>query len=90
MASREPKYSKEEFERRGEQLFEQEIRSKLTGEDARKFVAIDIESGDFEVAEDSLAATERLLARRPDAQIWMRRVGAKVVHRLGTTRRDDL
>jgi hypothetical protein len=34
-----------------------------------KIVAIDVDTGAFEVAEDTLTASQRLLTRYPDAQI---------------------
>lgn len=80
------KYDKDEFARRGEELFEREIRAKVTGEDPRKMVLIDIESGDFEVDFDELAASDRLRARHPEAQVWMRRVGSRISRRIGGVR----
>ena len=44
MAIRQPRYSKEEFARRGDQIYEQEIRPNVAAEDHGKYVAIDIES----------------------------------------------
>jgi hypothetical protein len=38
-------------------------------------VAIDIETGDFEVGDERRMAWEGLYARRPDAQIWIERIG---------------
>ena len=52
-------------------------------EDDGKFVAIDIESRAFEVDDDEMEAGDRLLARVPEAQIWMVRVGSRYVHRFG-------
>ncbi len=46
-------------------------------------MAIDIESGNYEVDRDDFAATERLLARCPDAQIWLARVGQPAAYRMG-------
>ena len=89
MARREPKYPKEEFERRGEELFEQSIRAQVAGEDPLDFVAIDIDTGKFEVDSSSMVATERLISRQPNAQIWMRRVASKVVLRIGGGMRND-
>lgn len=43
----------------------------------------DIETGAFEVANDSLAAAKQLLIRYPDAQIFGIRIGHRAVHRLG-------
>ena len=78
-----PRYSKEEFAKRGEALFENEICSTLKGKNPRDFVLIDIETGEFEVDPDEDAASDRLTARVPDAQIWMRRVGSRIARRFG-------
>ncbi len=42
-----------------------------------------IESGAYEIDADELAASDRLLARKPDAQMWLRRVGSRYAHRFG-------
>jgi hypothetical protein len=44
MPSAERRYSKEEFARLGDAIFESDVRSRLKAEDDGKFVAIDIES----------------------------------------------
>lgn len=89
MASTKRRYPKEEFVRRGDALYENEVRPRLTAADKNKFVAIDIETGMHEIAEDELAACDRLRARVPDAQIWMVRVGSRYVHRFGGRERSD-
>jgi hypothetical protein len=89
MSRRTPKYPKEEFERRGEELFEQTIRAQVAGIAPEHYVAIDIDTGNFEVDADSIEASHRLIARNPDAQIWMRCVGSKVVFRVGSSIRHD-
>jgi len=83
MATTKRRYSKEEFARRGDAIYEKEIRPKLKPEDEGSFVAIDIETRAFEIDEDEMKAGDRLLARVPDAQIWMVRVGSRYVHRFG-------
>jgi hypothetical protein len=75
MATTQPRYSKEEFARRGDAIYEKEILPRLTAKDAGKFLAIDIETGDFEIASDEMKAGDKLRRRLPDAQIWMVRVG---------------
>jgi hypothetical protein len=74
MAVRQRRYPKEEMAKRGEAIFQQEIRPKLTHEKKKDFVAIDIESGAYEIDSNEMTATDRLLDRIPNAQIWMRRV----------------
>ena len=83
MTQRRPRHSKEEFARRGEEIFERDIRPRLGGADDEQFVLIDIETGDYEIDADEQAAFQRLQARRPDAQVWMRRVGSPYARRFG-------
>lgn len=81
MAFAKRRYSKEDFARRGDDRFENEVRPLLTADDDGKFAAIDIDSGLHEIAADELEACDRLRARVPAAQIWMVRIGARHVHR---------
>ena len=83
MASTKRRYSKEEFARRGDALYETVVRPQLKTDDEGKFAAIDIETGMYEIAADELEAGNRLRARIPEAQIWLVRVGSRYVHRFG-------
>lgn len=82
-----PRYSKEEFARRGDEIYDRDILPKLKPEDDGKIVAIDIETGNYEIDRDVLTASDRLAARHSDAQIWLRRVGSTYVYRFGGYRR---
>jgi hypothetical protein len=77
----------EEFARRGEEIFEREIKRAVKGKNPRNFVAIDITTGAFEVDANERAATERLYARLPDALPWLRRVGSPFAYHFGGHRR---
>lgn len=83
MVIRQPRYSKEEFARRGDEIYETQVRSQVEEGNHGKIVAIDIETGDFEVDQGEIAACDRLEARRPDAQIWIVRIGSRHVRRFG-------
>jgi hypothetical protein len=83
MADIQRRYSKEEFARRGDAIYEREVRPQLKARDDGKFAAIDIESGEFAVDADELKACRKLRKRVPEAQIWMVRVGSPYVHRIG-------
>jgi hypothetical protein len=83
MASTKRRYSKDEFARRGDAIYENDIRPQLTADDEGKFAAIDIETGAYEIAADELAACDGLRVRAPEAQIWMVRIGSRSVHRFG-------
>ncbi|HEX5272931.1 MAG TPA: hypothetical protein VFW33_20680, partial [Gemmataceae bacterium] len=78
-----------EFARRGDAMYEQEVRPHLKAADEGKFAAIDIESGQFTIDVDELKAGDKLRKRIPGAQIWMVRVGSRSVHRIGTRVRRD-
>src|SRR5438445_11786001 len=83
MAMQQPRYTKEEHARKGTDLYEQKVRPLVEAGNKGKIVAIDIDSGAFELAEDGLTAANRLLASCPDAQIWCVRIGYPAVHRFG-------
>jgi hypothetical protein len=83
MAVRQPRYSKEEFAQRGDEIYESQIRSQVEEGNHGKIVAIDIETGAFEVAEDVVTASDRLLCKYPDAQTWFIRIGHRAVYHFG-------
>jgi hypothetical protein len=80
------KYSKEEFARRGNEIYETQVRPQVEEGNHGKIVAIDIDTGAFELAKDTMTASDKLLERYPDAQIWRVRIGHKGVHRFGLVR----
>ena len=84
MTVRQPRYSKEEFARRGNEIYESQVRSQVEAGNHGKIVAIDIETGAFEVADTPIAATDRLYERHPDAQPWVIRIGHRAVFRFGS------
>jgi len=84
MTVRQPRYSKEEFAQRGDALYQSQIRSQVEEGNHGKIVAIDIETGVFEVADDTIAATDLLYDRVPDAQPWVIRIGHRTVYRFGS------
>jgi hypothetical protein len=83
MTTRQPRYSKEEHARRGNEMYEQQVRPQVEAGNHGRIVAIDVDTGAFELDKDPLVACERLLARLPDAQIWCVRIGHSGVHRFG-------
>ncbi len=84
MTVRQPRYSKEEFAQRGDALYESQIRSQVEEGNHGKIVAIDIETGVFEVADTTMIAVDRLYEREPDAQPWVIRIGHRSVFRFGS------
>ena len=83
MVIRRPLYSKEEFARRGDEIYESTIRPQVEADNYGKIVAIDIETGTFAIADNTLTASQKLLAKCPHAQTWVVRIGHRAVHRFG-------
>lgn len=72
-----------EVARLGDSIYDREIAPRATSEDAGSFVAIDVDSGAYEIAPGELSAIDRLRMRKPDAQLFLRRVGVPYTHRFG-------
>ncbi len=83
MLVRKPRYSKAEFARRGRALYDQRIRALVEPAHNGRIVAIDIDTGEFAVADDVIAACEPLIAKNAEAQLWTVRAGHRAVHRIG-------
>jgi hypothetical protein len=72
-----------EIAERGQALFEREIGPQLDVSAHGKFVVLDIETGSYEIDADELAALKRARARRPEAPLYLVRVGFPTAYRLG-------
>lgn len=79
---RHPLYSKEEFARLGDDIYNK-LRQQIEKNNFGKIVAIDIQTGEFEIAQDTMTATKKLYDKLPDAQPWVVRIGYRAVHRFG-------
>ena len=78
-----PRYSKSVFAERGKAIYENDIRPLLKAKDVGKFLAIDIETGDYAISSAEMKAGDKLLVRIPDAQIWMVRIGYATTRSFG-------
>lgn len=87
MSAVRPKYSQKEFARRGDAIFEKSVKPLIPPGHDDDFVLIDIDSGAFEYDADERAAADRLEARKPNAQVWMRKVNSRFSRRFGATRK---
>lgn len=86
MFKRGPRYSGEVMQQRGEEIYNRDILPSTTPGDKGKYVAIDIETGMFEMDDDDMKAVYRLYDRRPEAQPWMLRIGYRYLEKLGPYR----
>ena len=83
LMKRERRFDKEEFTRRGEEIYRQTVRPVVEAGNNGRIVVIDIETGAYEIADDVLTATNCLYARRPTPQPWAVRIGYPAVYRFG-------
>ena len=67
---------------RGKQIYADVVLPKTTTDDEGKFVAIDVDSGEYELDRDDDTAIDRLLDRLPKAHIWLARVGHRTAYRM--------
>lgn len=76
-------YAADEVARRAKEIYEREIRVGVEPEHAGRYLAVDVESGDYEIADEALAATRALRGRKPAAVAYLMRVGRPTAYRLG-------
>jgi hypothetical protein len=83
MAQTKRRYTNEEIARRGDEIYDSTVQPKLKKKDIDRFVAIDVETGEFEIGDTEMEAYDRLHARVPNAQTWLRRAGRRYLHTFG-------
>jgi hypothetical protein len=80
------KHRLDELAKLGDEIFERHIEPSLRPEGHGKFVAIYVDSGDYEINEDDYTAVTRLLERKPEADGWLIRAGYPAAYRIGVCR----
>lgn len=79
-----PLISSQEAMQRGYALYEQQIRRQVETEpNLGKIVVIDVETGDYEVDKDAMAATDRAYTKHPGAALLRLRIGHDAVDTFG-------
>ena len=78
-----PARSQEPLAGRGEDIYNRALRSLLEANHKGEIVAIDIETGEYELGANVLLASKALRARNPDAKIWAVKMGCRAAHRIG-------
>ena len=81
MANDTRRRTRDEVGRLGQEIYERRVLPTLRPEDDGKTVAIDVDSEEFEIDPDDYTAISRLWERKPEAEIWHRRVGRMVTIR---------
>ena len=80
------KINYEEIDRRGIEIYETKLRKLLsTSENIGKLLSIDVESGDYEIADDLLLSGRNLRKRHPNALMYGVKIGYDAVLAVGGT-----
>ncbi len=81
-----PDLSSKEIAQRGKELYQQRLRTHVeTADNIGKIIAIDLNTGDYAIDKDLLAAYNRLKAKHPNTVTWIKRVGYDAVYAIGGT-----
>ncbi len=79
----ESRYTPDEIADRAHEIYEHDIRARVEPESLGKFLVVDIESGDYEIDEDELAATLRSELKHPDGVRFLIRIGSDTAYTVG-------
>jgi hypothetical protein len=82
-----PKYTSEEIAQRGQAIYDQQIRAHVETTHRGKFLVLNIDTEEYEVDRDELAALQRARAKNPDGAFYILRIGATATYRLGRKQR---
>ena len=79
-----PRRPREETARLGKEIYDRDIRRQVEADHHGEIVAIDVDSGNWTVADGEIAAVDRLRAMRPSAvNVLCERVGYRALRRFG-------
>lgn len=79
-------YTSDEIVRRGQALYDRVIRAQVEPGHRGKFLVLDIDTGDYEIDLNEVAALKRAKARNPGAALYILRVGDPTAYRVGGPR----
>lgn len=77
------RFTSEQIVELGEEIYAQKLLDQLEPQHDGKFLALDVETGEYELDEDKLAAIDRARSKRADAPLYILRVGHPTAVKLG-------
>lgn len=80
----------QEIVRRGEAIYGERIRPVVERDAFGKYVSVDVETGEWEMADELLTTTDRLHARHPGALLYSTRVGYAGLAKMGFGHRNGM
>jgi len=80
---RHPNLSPEDICSKGQAYYEEHLRLQVEKTSRGKILVLDIETGEYEIDSDHLAAARRVRAKHPDATLFAVRIGASAFGTIG-------
>lgn len=79
-----PDTERSETARRGEEIYERDIKPTLGEDQDGRYVAIDVDTGRWTIADTRLAASDEMYERNPETHdVFMLRIGYRALFSLG-------
>ena len=76
-------YTAQEVARRGKEIYERRLRSEVEPEHEGRCLVVDVESGEYALADDELEAFDRAREKKPAGVLYLLRIGHPAAHRIG-------
>lgn len=80
-----PVLDADEVVRRGQEMYERDIRARVEPDHRGEFIVIDLTTGHYEIDAREAPAIRRAIARNPDGPRCVLRIGFPYTHRIGGT-----
>lgn len=81
-----PDHNREALAARGRAIYEERIRSTVEPEHMGEFLAINVDTGEYELGSDDVAVMKRAAERHPVHSLYGMRVGYRTMGRIGARR----
>jgi hypothetical protein len=78
-----PLYGADETVQRAEDIYNQSIRPLVEAHHKGRYIAIDVDTSEYEIGDDYHTAAHIVLSRRPGASVAVLRIGYPAVGRIG-------
>ena len=76
-------YTADEIVARGQEIYDSQLKSKLEPLNIGRFLVIDIETGEYEIDDDDIAASRRAMKKNPNGARFGMRIGYSTSGTLG-------
>lgn len=73
----------DEVVRRGQEIYDRDLRALVEPEHRGEFIVIDLETGQYEIDTREAAAIRRAIAKNPHGPRCLLRIGFPYTHRIG-------